>query len=54
MMFDDPRTVQAFAARIKFRAVESHTMPFGNKTNITQEERDILGRWVDAGASITE
>lgn len=54
MMFDDPRTVQAFAARIKFRAVDSHTMPFGNKTNITQEEREILGRWVDAGASITD
>ncbi|MEY4632539.1 MAG: hypothetical protein RIQ81_2659 [Pseudomonadota bacterium] len=54
MMFDDPRTAQAFAARIKFRAVDSHTMPFGNKTNITEEERQILGRWVDAGAPITD
>ena len=52
MMFDDPRQVKAFAARIKFRAVESHTMPFGNKTNITEEERQILGRWVDTGASL--
>ena len=54
MMFDDPRTAQASAARIKFRAVDSHTMPFGNKTGITEEERKILGRWVDAGAPITD
>jgi len=27
-------------------------MPLGNKTGITQEERIILGRWVDEGASI--
>ena len=52
MMFDDPRQAKAFAARIKFRVVESHTMPFGNKTNITEEERQILGRWVDTGANI--
>jgi len=52
MMFDDPRQAKAFAARIKFRVVESHTMPFGNKTNITEEERQILGRWVDTGASL--
>lgn len=54
MMFDDPRQVQAFAARIKFRAVDSKTMPFGNKTNITDAERAILGHWVDAGAPINE
>ena len=52
MMFDDPRQAKAFAARVKFRAVESHTMPFGNKTNITEDERQILGNWVDSGANI--
>ena len=52
MMFDDPRQAKAFASRIKFRVVDSHTMPFGNKTNITENERQILGRWVDSGANL--
>jgi uncharacterized membrane protein len=25
-------------------------MPFGNVTNITQDERDVLGAWVQEGA----
>jgi len=27
-------------------------MPLGNMTNMTQEERDLLGAWIDKGAPI--
>jgi len=27
-------------------------MPLGNKTGITPEERIILGRWIEEGASL--
>ncbi len=50
--FDTPRQIQARAARIKARAVEQRTMPLANKTGMSDEERAILGRWVDAGAPL--
>jgi uncharacterized membrane protein len=28
------------------RTILSDSMPFGNKTHMTQEERDILGKWI--------
>ena len=28
------------------------TMPFGNKTGMTDEERELLGRWIEQGAII--
>jgi uncharacterized membrane protein len=40
------------AARIKERAVVLKTMPFGNKTGMTEEERALLGAWVEQGGSI--
>jgi uncharacterized membrane protein len=52
VMFDTPEQIQRMAARIKERAVVSKTMPLGNKTGITAEERALLGAWVDQGASI--
>lgn len=50
--FDTPQEIQRRADRIKERAVVTQTMPLGNKTGITREERAILGRWVDAGAAL--
>jgi uncharacterized membrane protein len=50
--FDTPRQIQARADRIKARAVEQRTMPLANKTGMADEERAILGRWVDAGAPL--
>ena len=48
--FDDPARIQALAARIRARAVETRTMPLGNRTNMTDRERVILARWIDGGA----
>jgi uncharacterized membrane protein len=45
VMFDTPEQIVARAARIRERAYVSRTMPPANKTHITDEERDVLGRW---------
>ena len=50
--YDTPQQISAMASKIKQRAVETTSMPFGNKTNMTKEERDLLGRWIDQGAKI--
>lgn len=52
--FDQSTSIHNLAARIKNRAVETRTMPLGNKTGITEEERMILGKWVDSGAEIEQ
>lgn len=54
VMFDTPEQIKKHAERIKARAVISKTMPLGNKTGISQEERDLLGQWFVEGASITK
>ena len=50
--FDLPEQIQSHATRIRERAVVTRTMPLGNKTHITEQERAILGAWVDAGAKV--
>jgi uncharacterized membrane protein len=52
VMFDTPEQIAARAARIRERAVVTRTMPPANKTNITDAERALLGRWVDLGAQL--
>jgi len=49
---DTPQQIRALAGRIKIRAVEQRTMPPGNITHITDEERALLRRWIDAGAPL--
>ena len=44
--FDDPARVEALAERIRVRAVETRTMPVGNRTLMTDRERAVLARWV--------
>lgn len=41
--------VRAMAPRIRERAVVQATMPLGNKTGMTTEERALLGAWIDGG-----
>jgi uncharacterized membrane protein len=40
------------APRIRVRAVEQRTMPPGNRTGMTEEERALLRRWIDGGAPL--
>ncbi len=50
--FDTPEQIARLADRIKVRAVLSQSMPLGNKTGMTADERVLLGRWIDQGAGI--
>ena len=50
VMLESLSDMQRWAKRIKARSVDSHNMPFLNKTGMTSEERLLVGRWVDAGA----
>jgi uncharacterized membrane protein len=52
VMLDTPEQMRTRAARIAERAVVQQTMPLGNVTGITPEERALLGRWVRAGAPL--
>jgi uncharacterized membrane protein len=52
VVFDTPEHVQRMAPRIKERAVTTKTMPFINKTQMTDEERVVLGAWIDQGAKV--
>ncbi len=46
---DTPEKVRAMAPRIRERAVTLATMPLGNKTGMTPDERALLGAWIDGG-----
>ena len=50
VMFDSDAQILILAPRIKERAVVTKTMPFINKTGMADDERVLLGRWVDEGA----
>jgi uncharacterized membrane protein len=50
--FDTPESIARLADRIRVRAVDTRTMPFANKTDMTAEERALLGRWIAAGAPL--
>jgi uncharacterized membrane protein len=48
--FDAPDQIVSRAQQIYQQAVVTKNMPFGNLTNMTQDERDVLAAWVQAGA----
>jgi len=52
VMFDTPESIARLAERIRARAVETKTMPLANKTNMTDEERALLARWISGGAPL--
>ena len=45
-------TPAASAVPIFVRAVETKTMPLGNLTGMTDDERAVLGRWIAQGAPV--
>ena len=50
--FDEAKDIRKHAAAIKKTAVDTDTMPLGNETKMTPEERQVLGAWIRAGANI--
>ena len=52
VMYDTPEQIQAMADKIMTRAVRTKTMPQGNTTGMTEEERTVLKRWILQGAKM--
>ena len=50
--FDTPESIARLAERIRIRAVETRTMPIANKTGMSDEERNLLARWIQLGAPL--
>ncbi len=48
--YDSPADVIRLKDKIMQRVVITKTMPQNNKTGITQEERDLIGAWIQQGA----
>ena len=44
--FDELASVRAMADKVYTQAVVSDVMPLGNKTDMSDEERAILGAWL--------
>jgi uncharacterized membrane protein len=52
VILETPEQIFKYSDRILFRVVQTKTMPQGNKTGITEEEREVLGRWIEQGSPI--
>jgi uncharacterized membrane protein len=52
VMLDTPERIQAAAQNIYQQTVATQAMPIGNLTQMTPEERALVGQWINAGAKI--
>jgi uncharacterized membrane protein len=52
IIYDTPEDIKRYVDKILTVAVYSKTMPLGNLTKMTDEERAKLGAWISAGASL--
>ena len=50
VLLDTPDEIRANAPRILAVAVDAQTMPLGNLTGMTPEERELVGKWIREGA----
>lgn len=50
VMFETVEQCQKMKDKILNRVVQTKTMPQGNKTKISDEERELIGRWIEGGA----
>lgn len=52
VMFDTPEQIAGKIDRILERAVRQQSMPFQNKTGMTDVERGELAKWIESGAKV--
>jgi len=52
VLFDTPERIAAMAPRILERAIITRTMPFLNRTQMTEQERADLSAWIKNGAKL--
>ena len=50
ILLQTPEQIRQNAAKIYQQAVQLKAMPLANLTQITGAERDVIGRWYEAGA----
>jgi uncharacterized membrane protein len=50
VMLDTALEMKEYSERIKASVTLERTMPLANMSSMTEEERSLLGRWVEAGA----
>ncbi|KGJ97985.1 urate hydroxylase PuuD [Thalassotalea sp. ND16A] len=46
VVFNDIASIEQWAPRIKARVIDSKDMPFMNKTEMTEQERELLAIWI--------
>jgi uncharacterized membrane protein len=52
LTFDTPEQIKAAAPRIHQQTIATQSMPIGNLTKMTDDERALLGKWLAEGAPI--
>ena len=52
VMLDTPARIQAAAPRIHQQTIATQTMPLGNLTGMTADERALIGKWLAEGAKL--
>ncbi len=52
LTLETPHDIQAQAQNIYLRTVQTKTMPLANMTQMTDDERVVLGRWIMQGAKL--
>ncbi|MCP4460983.1 MAG: urate hydroxylase PuuD [Cytophagales bacterium] len=52
VLFDTPEQIAAHSERIMIRTVRTKTMPLGNKTLMTDDERDKIKAWIIQGSKL--
>ena len=52
LMLETPEQVVAAADKINARAVVTQTMPLGNPTGMTEQERALIGLWIAQGKAV--
>ena len=51
MLLQTPELIRKNATKVYLQAVQLKAMPLGNLTNMSDEERAIIGAWYEAGAN---
>ncbi len=52
LVFENPQQIQAAAGLIHAQTVTARIMPLGNLTQMTEDERALIGRWFRQGAKV--
>ena len=52
VVLERPEQIRRWAARVNEHTVVRRTMPAGNVTNMTDEERQAIGLWYQGGARL--